>query len=106
MGGTWLEGLRGSTASGRTIRSRRQPDLGRPDCRLAHPAHDRWAGGLLRHRAHSRRSRRLQLVFNNAAGSVLIIMLMHAANNTISGSYFSSMFAGADSIRQSWLLAA
>jgi len=41
-------------------------------------------------------------VFNNAAGSVL----MHAANNTISGSYFSSMFAGADSIRQSWLLAA
>jgi membrane protease YdiL (CAAX protease family) len=45
-------------------------------------------------------------VFNNAAGSVLIIMLMHAANNTISGSYFSSMFAGADSIRQSWLLAA
>jgi uncharacterized protein len=45
-------------------------------------------------------------VFNNAAGSVLIIMLMHAANNTISGSYFSSMFAGADSVRQSWLLAA
>src|SRR5215218_456612 len=45
-------------------------------------------------------------MFNNAAGSVLIIMLMHAANNTISASYFTSMFAGADSIRQSWLLAA
>ena len=44
-------------------------------------------------------------VFNNAHGSVLIIMLMHAANNTVSGSFFSPMFSGADSIRQSWLLA-
>jgi CAAX protease family protein len=44
-------------------------------------------------------------VFNNANGSVLIIMLMHAANNAVSGSFFSPMFTGADSVRQSWLLA-
>jgi membrane protease YdiL (CAAX protease family) len=44
-------------------------------------------------------------VFNNAKGSVLIVMLMHAANNAVSGSFFSPMFSGADSIRQSWLLA-
>ena len=44
-------------------------------------------------------------VFNNARGSVLIIMVMHAANNTVSGSFFSPMFTGADSLRQSWLLA-
>ena len=44
-------------------------------------------------------------VFNNADGSVLIIMLMHAMNNTIVGSFFSPMFSGADSVRQSWLLA-
>ncbi len=44
-------------------------------------------------------------VFNNASGSVLIVMLMHAMNNTISGSFFSPMFSGADSVRQSWLLA-
>lgn len=43
-------------------------------------------------------------VFNNAQGSVLIVMLLHAANNTISGSFFSPMFSGADSTRQSWLL--
>jgi hypothetical protein len=36
---------------------------------------------------------------------VLIIMVMHAANNTVSGSFFSPMFSGGDSIRQSWLLA-
>src|SRR5215212_7451346 len=45
-------------------------------------------------------------VFNNANGSVLIIMLMHAMNNTISGQFFSPMFSGADSVRQSWMLAA
>src|SRR5918997_4147273 len=44
-------------------------------------------------------------VFNNADGSVLIIMLMHAMNNTIVCSFFSPMFSGADSVRQSWLLA-
>jgi membrane protease YdiL (CAAX protease family) len=38
-------------------------------------------------------------VFNNARGSVLIIMVMHAANNTVSGSFFSPMFSGGDSIR-------
>src|SRR5215213_7292318 len=45
-------------------------------------------------------------VFNNANGSVLIIMMMHAMNNTISGQFFSPMFSGADSVRQSWMLAA
>src|SRR5215207_9601581 len=35
----------------------------------------------------------------------VIILVMHAANNTVSGSFFSPMFTGADSIRQSWLLA-
>ena len=44
-------------------------------------------------------------VFNNARGSVLIIMVMHAVNNTVSGSFFSPMFSGGDSVRQSWLLA-
>src|SRR5215210_8775298 len=45
-------------------------------------------------------------VFNNANGSVLILMLMHAMNNTISGSCISPMFLGADSVRQAWLFAA
>jgi uncharacterized protein len=45
-------------------------------------------------------------VFNNANGSVLIIMLMHAMNNAISGSFFFPMFSGADSVRLGWLLAA
>jgi cytochrome oxidase Cu insertion factor (SCO1/SenC/PrrC family) len=36
---------------------------------------------------------------------VLIIMLMHAANNAVSGSFFSPMFSGADSVREAWLLA-
>ena len=44
-------------------------------------------------------------VFNSANGSVLIIMLMHAMNNTISGSFISPMLSGADSVRQGWLLA-
>jgi predicted exporter len=33
-------------------------------------------------------------------------MLMHAMNNTISGSFISPMFSGADSVRQAWLFAA
>jgi membrane protease YdiL (CAAX protease family) len=41
-------------------------------------------------------------VFNSVGGSVLIIMVMHAANNTVSGSFFSPMFAGADSMTN-WL---
>lgn len=45
-------------------------------------------------------------VFNSASGSVLIAMVMHATNNTISGSFFGPMFSGADSVRESWLLAA
>jgi hypothetical protein len=45
-------------------------------------------------------------VFNDTNGSVLILMLMHAMNNTISGSFMSPMFSGADSVRQAWLFAA
>jgi CAAX protease family protein len=44
-------------------------------------------------------------VFNNANGSVLIVMLIHATNNTISGSFISPMFSSADFVRQGWLLA-
>jgi membrane protease YdiL (CAAX protease family) len=45
-------------------------------------------------------------LFNHVRGSVLLIMILHAANNTISGNFFAPMFAGADSARQAWLLAA
>jgi uncharacterized protein len=45
-------------------------------------------------------------VFNNANGSVLLIMIMHASNNAVSGQFFSPMFSGADSVRLGWLLAA
>ena len=47
----------------------------------------------------------LNWVFNSANGSVLLIMMMHATNNAVSGNFFSPMFSGADSVRQSWLLA-
>ena len=42
-------------------------------------------------------------IFNNTGGSVLILMVMHAMNNAISGSFFGPMFSGVDSTRQSWL---
>jgi len=45
-------------------------------------------------------------VFNNSNGSVLLLMLMHAMNNTISGSFIGPMFSGADSMRDAWLFAA
>jgi membrane protease YdiL (CAAX protease family) len=45
-------------------------------------------------------------VFNNANGSVLMLMLMHAMNNTISGVFFGQMFSGADWLRQYWLSSA
>ena len=44
-------------------------------------------------------------LFNHVRGSVLLIMLAHAANNAVSGSYFSPMFSGADAVRQAWLVA-
>jgi membrane protease YdiL (CAAX protease family) len=43
-------------------------------------------------------------LFQNALQSVLIAMVLHATNNAVSGEYFSPMFTGADSVRQSWLL--
>lgn len=48
----------------------------------------------------------LTWVFNSTGGSVLIVMLFHAMNNTISGHFFSRMFSGPDSVSQSLLLAA
>jgi hypothetical protein len=45
-------------------------------------------------------------VFNNANGSALILMLMHAMNSTISGGFIGPMFSGADSMRKAWLYAA
>jgi membrane protease YdiL (CAAX protease family) len=44
-------------------------------------------------------------VFNNTRGSVLLTMLLHASFNTNAG-FFGEMFAGADLLRMSWLLAA
>jgi membrane protease YdiL (CAAX protease family) len=43
-------------------------------------------------------------VFQLAGGSVLVAMVVHALNNAVSGEYFSQMFDGADSTRQSWML--
>ena len=49
----------------------------------------------------------LTWVYNVTGGSVLIVMLFHAMFNTVSGSFISPLaFSGADSVRQSWLLAA
>ena len=48
----------------------------------------------------------LTWVYNGTGGSVLIVMLFHAMFNTVPGSFISTMFSGADSVRQSWLLAA
>jgi membrane protease YdiL (CAAX protease family) len=44
-------------------------------------------------------------LFNSTGGGVLVTMLTHATNNAISGEFFSPMFQGADSVRQSALLA-
>jgi uncharacterized protein len=46
----------------------------------------------------------LTWLFRNALGSVLVAMVFHALNNAVSGEYFSQLFDGADSTRQSWLL--
>jgi membrane protease YdiL (CAAX protease family) len=44
-------------------------------------------------------------VFNNTRGSVLLTMILHASFNTNAG-FFGEMFARADLVRMSWLLAA
>ncbi len=44
-------------------------------------------------------------IYNHTQGSVFILMLTHAAGNTIGGGYFSPMFSGVDAARMSWLLA-
>ena len=45
-------------------------------------------------------------LFNNAGGSVLLVMLFHTANNVVSGGFFHAMFSGADWARMGWLLVA
>jgi uncharacterized protein len=45
-------------------------------------------------------------LFNSTNGSLLLVMLMHAMNNVVSGGFFTAMFSGADWVRQGWLLAA
>jgi membrane protease YdiL (CAAX protease family) len=42
-------------------------------------------------------------LFNNASGSVLIVMLFHNMNNTFSSGFVGQMFSGADSVNQAWL---
>jgi membrane protease YdiL (CAAX protease family) len=43
-------------------------------------------------------------VFNGTGGSVLLVMLLHASNNTFSGGLFGRMFSGADAVSQASLL--
>ena len=46
----------------------------------------------------------LTWLWENALRSVLVAMVFHALNNSVSGEYFSQMFEGDDSVRQSWML--
>jgi hypothetical protein len=43
-------------------------------------------------------------VFNGSGGSVLLTMLLHATNNTVSGALFGRLFSGPDAVTQGWLL--
>lgn len=47
----------------------------------------------------------LSWLFNASGGSVLVIMLLHLLNNTISGEFVMQWFSGADWVRLAWLLA-
>src|SRR5215217_7882686 len=42
-------------------------------------------------------------LFNNASGSVLIVMLFHNMNNAFSSGFVGQMFSGAASVNQAWL---
>ncbi len=44
-------------------------------------------------------------LYNRSGGSALTILLLHWMNNTFSGEFVSQFFTGADSTRQSWLMA-
>ncbi|HMQ33837.1 MAG TPA: CPBP family intramembrane metalloprotease [Chloroflexaceae bacterium] len=44
-------------------------------------------------------------LYNRGSGSALTIMLLHWMNNTFSGEFVSQLFHGADSARQSWIMA-
>lgn len=44
-------------------------------------------------------------LYNRSSGSALTILLLHWMNNTFSGEFVSQFFTGADSARQSWLMA-
>ena len=48
----------------------------------------------------------LSWLYNHTNGSILTPMLVHAANNTVTGGYFGRMFTGADDLRLWWLQAA
>jgi membrane protease YdiL (CAAX protease family) len=43
-------------------------------------------------------------LFQGGGHSLLLAMVFHALNNSVSGEYFSQMFDGDDSTRQSWML--
>lgn len=45
-------------------------------------------------------------LLHSTHGSVLLVMVFHAAMNTFGGGFFSPMFSGGDAARHSWLLAA
>ena len=47
----------------------------------------------------------LTWLLNSSGGRVLLLMLTHAMNKTVSGGFFNPMFTGADAVRQSWLFA-
>jgi membrane protease YdiL (CAAX protease family) len=44
-------------------------------------------------------------IFYRTGGSVLLIMLLHAMNNTVAGEYFSPMFTGAAADQYGWMRA-
>lgn len=44
-------------------------------------------------------------LYTRSGGSALTIMLLHWMNNAFSGEFVSQFFTGADSVRQSWLMA-
>jgi membrane protease YdiL (CAAX protease family) len=45
-------------------------------------------------------------LYNRTGGSILLVMIAHATNNTISGGFFSQMFSGSGMLLESWCLAA
>jgi membrane protease YdiL (CAAX protease family) len=42
-------------------------------------------------------------LYHRSGHSVLMVMLIHAMNNTVSGEFFSPMFTGVYSVQQAWM---